>query len=153
MRPACRLFAAVLVIPTPATFVADAYALLASTEAPALLGQPVVQVAPSGPQRDGNSGGQLTYCTYRAAASAVVVSVVEFPSGAEARKQLTKNSVRERMDAADANVSEEIGPGETSLCGVSAKGAMYLFLKKNKAVGLGIGGSQPSKTSASNESL
>lgn len=80
MRSACfRSFAALLVMPAPATFAADACALLASAEATALLGQPVVQVAPAGPQRDEGSGGQLTYCTYRAATSAVVVSVVEFP--------------------------------------------------------------------------
>lgn len=57
------------------------------------------------------------------------------------------------MDAEDAKVSEEIGLGERSFYGASAKGEMYVFLKKNKVVGLGIGGSQPSKPSVSKEPL
>jgi hypothetical protein len=154
MRLLCLAFVATLLATqAPLALAADACALLAQTEAATLLGQPIVQVTPSGPQRDEDSGGQLTYCTYRAATSAVVVSVVEFSSGAEARKQLTKNLVQERMDAEDAKVSEEPGLGERAFYGASAKGAMYVFLKKSKVIGVGVGGSKPNKTSASKESL
>ena len=135
------------------TFAADACSLLSQKDAAALLGQPVAQVTPAGPQRDEDSGGQLIYCTYRAAASAVIVSVVEFSSGTEARKQLTKNLVQERMDAEDAKVTEEPGLGERSFYGVSTKGAMYVFLKKSKVVGVAIGGDKPGKAAASKESL
>ena len=131
---------------------AGACSLLSRADATALLAQPVVQVTPAGPERDEDSGGQLTYCTYRAAASAVIVSVVEFSSGTEARKQLTKNLVQERMDAGDAKVSEEPGLGEKSFYGASANGAMYVFLKKNKVVGVAIGG-KAGKAAASKASL
>jgi hypothetical protein len=66
---------------------------------------------------------------------------------------LTKNLVKERLDEDDARVSEEGGLGEKSLYGVSAKGAMYVFLKKNKVVGVGAGGAKLNKAAASKESL
>jgi hypothetical protein len=153
----CRLSlaSAMAVLSTLAStaFAADPCSLLSQKDAAALLGQPVAHVTPAGPQRDEDSSGQLTYCTYRAAASAVIVSVVEFPSGTEARKQLTKNLVQERMDAEDAKVSEEPGLGERSFYGVSTKGAMYVFLKKSKVVGIAIGGDKPRKSAASKEAL
>jgi len=147
------IVAALLPTLASAAFAGDACSLLSRNDAAAILGQPVAQVTPAGPQRDEDSGGQLSYCTYRAAASSVVVSVVEFASGAEARKQLTKNLVKERMDEDDAKVSEEAGLGEKSFYGVSAKGAMYVFLKKNKVVGVGAGGAKLNKAAASKESL
>ena len=94
----------------------------------------------------------MSYCTYRATATAVIVSVVEFSSAAEAQKQLTKNLVQERMRAEDAKISEEPGVGEKSFYGVSTRGAMFVFLKKNKVVGVGIGG-KPGQALASKEAL
>jgi hypothetical protein len=135
-----------------ATFAADACSLLSQNEAAALLGQPVAQVTPAGPKHDEDSGGQMSYCTYRATATAVIVSVVEFFSAAEAQKQLTKNLVQERMRAEDAKISEEPGVGEKSFYGVSTRGAMFVFLKKNKVVGVGIGG-KPGQALASKEAL
>jgi hypothetical protein len=134
------------------TFAADACSLLSQNEAAALLGQPVAQVTPAGPKHDEDSGGQMSYCTYRATATAVIVSVVEFSSAAEAQKQLTENLVQERMHAEDAKISEEPGVGEKSFYGVSTRGAMFLFLKKNKVVGVGIGG-KPGQALASKEAL
>jgi hypothetical protein len=142
----------VLATPVSTAVAADACSLLSQADATALLSQPVTQVTPAGPERDEDSGGQLTYCTYRTATATVIVSVVEFTSSAESRKQLTKNLVQERMTAEDAKVSEEPGVGERSFYGVSASGAMYVFLKKNKVVGVAIGG-KPGKAPASKESL
>ena len=147
------LVLALLSMPVSTVFAADVCSLLSQKDAAALLGQPVTQVSPAGPQRDEDSGGQVTFCTYRAATSAVIVSVVEFASGAEARKQLTRNLVQGRMEAEDAKVSEEPGLGERSFYAVSTQGMMYAFLKKNKVVGVAIGGEKLSKTAASKESL
>jgi hypothetical protein len=145
--------AAVSAMPVSTAMATDACSLLSQAEAAVLLASPVTQVTPVGPQRDEDSGGQLTYCTYRAAASAAIVSVVEFPSGAEAQRQITRNLVQDRMDADDTKVSEESGLGEKSFFGVSAKGAIYVFLKKGKVVGIAIGGAKPGKAAASKESL
>ena len=146
-------FAVVLATQVSTATAADPCSLLSQPDATALLAQPVAQVTPAGPQRDEDSGGQLSYCTYRAAETAVIVSVVEFSSAAEARKQLTKNLVQERMDAEDAKISEEPGLGEKSFYGVSTKGAMFVFLKKSKVVGVAIGGGKPGKAATSKEAL
>lgn len=138
---------------SPPALAADACSLLSSASASVILAQPVAQVSPAGPSRDEDSGGQLSYCTYRAAKSAVIVSVVEFPSSNEARKQLTNDLVRERLDAQDAKVAEDGGIAEKCFYGVSAKGAMYVFLKKNKVVGVGIGGNGLPSSATIKESL
>ena len=145
-------FAVVLATQVSTATAADPCSLLSQPDAATLLAQPVTQVTPAGPQPEEDSGGQLSYCTYRAAATAVVVSVVEFSSAAEAQKQLTKNLVQERMDAEDAKISEEPGVGEKSFYGVSTRGAMFVFLKKNKVVGVAIGG-KPGQAVASKEAL
>jgi len=145
-------FAVVLATQVSTATAADPCSLLSQPDATALLAQPLAQVTPAGPEHDEDYGGQLSYCTYRAATAAVVVSVVEFSSAAEAQKQLTKNLVQERMDAEDAKISEEPGVGEKSFYGVSTRGAMFVFLKKNKVVGVGIGG-KPGQALASKEAL
>ena len=145
-------FAVVLATQVSTATAADPCSLLSQSDATTLLAQPVTQVTPAGPQRDEDSGSQLSYCTYRATATAVIVSVVEFSSAAEAQKQLTKNLVQERMDAEDAKISEEPGLGEKSFYAVSTEGAMFVFLKKNKVVGVAIGG-KPGQAAASKDAL
>ena len=144
---------ALLMLANTAANAADPCALLTKGDAAALLGQPVAAVVPAGPQRDEDSGGQLTYCTYRGASLAVVVSVVDFKSEAEARKQLDANLVRERMDAEDAKVTEEPGLGERAFFGASGNGAMVAFLKKNKVVGIALGGAKAPAAAASKPQL
>ncbi|HVY06959.1 MAG TPA: hypothetical protein VHB46_13375, partial [Burkholderiales bacterium] len=89
---------------------------------------------------DEDSGGELIFCSYRSAGAAVVVSIVEFPSEAAARKQLGSGLINDRMGADDAKVVEERGIGEKAFYGASAKGSMYVFLRKNKVGGVGVGG-------------
>lgn len=131
----------------------DACSLLAQSEAAAVTGQPIVEVTPGGPRRDEDSGGQLSYCTYRAAAAAVVVSVVEFPSNEEARKQLSKSVAQDRADAQAARMKEEPGLGEKAFYGASARGATFLFLQANKVIGVGVGGASPGDGAGLKESL
>jgi len=119
---------------------ADTCALVSGADASALLGQPAGSGAATPPARDEDSSGQLSYCMYRAATSALIVSVVEFATPAEARKSLTLNLVKSRMDEEGTKVSEEPGIGERSFYAASAEGSMYVFLKGNKVVGLAVGG-------------
>ncbi len=134
-------------------FAADPCSLLSRADAALVLGTAPVQITPAGPEPDEDSPGRLSYCTYRAAASALIVSVVEFTSADEARKQLTRNLVQGRMEADDAKVVDEVGVGEKSFYGESGKGAMFVFLKKNKVLGIGIGGAPAKKTTSSKEVL
>ena len=153
--PAFTAFTACIVaaLHAPTALAADACSLLAQSEAAAVTGQPIVEVTPGGPQRDEDSGGQLSYCTYRAAASAVIVSVVEFASGDEARKQLSKSVAQERADAHAARMREEPGLGEKSFYGASAKGASFLFVQGNKVIGVGVGGASAGDSNGLKESL
>lgn len=141
---ALRIIAALVVIQVSSVCAAaDPCALISASDASALIGQSV-KAFPAGPEKDEDSPGQLSYCTYRSPAaptSALIVSVVEFRSDAEAKKYFTKNLVQSRMDDEAARVTEESGIGERSFYGATSNGAMYAFLVKNKVVGVGLGGS------------
>ncbi|MEO8224742.1 MAG: hypothetical protein ABI661_08030 [Gammaproteobacteria bacterium] len=132
---------------------ADTCALLSRPDAAAVLGQPVTTVIPAGPERDDDSGGQLSYCTYAASKAAIVLSVVEFATAAEARKQLSANLVKERMDEEDAKVTEEPGIGEKSFWGVSEHGASFTFLKGSRVVSLGLGGAAGAQAAGRKDAL
>jgi hypothetical protein len=83
----------------------------------------------------------------------LIVSLVEFSSPAEAKKAMTSNLVKKRMDGDDAKVTEEPGIGERSFYGVSDQGSMYVFLKGNKVAAVGVGGMNAPKTAAFKASL
>jgi hypothetical protein len=140
--------AAVLAAVPGAARAADTCALVSRAEASALLGQPAGAGAATPATRDEDSSGQLSYCTYRAPASALIVSVVEFATPGEARKSLTVNMVKSRMEEEATKVSEEPGIGERSFYAASAEGSMYVFLKGNKVVGLAVGGPSAPKAAA-----
>lgn len=147
---ACAAFITLAATPAQA---ADACALLAQSEAAAVTGQPIVEVMPGGPRRDEDSGGQLSYCTWRAAEAAVVVSVVEFASHDDALKQLRKSVAPDRAGAPATPTKEEPGLGEQAYYGASARGATSLFLQGNKLIGVDVGGSGPGVGAALKESL
>ena len=134
------LSAPLLILVSSATLAADPCALVTRTEASALLGQPSAPGAKSGPARDEDSSGQLSYCTYKAGTAALIVSLVEFSSPAEAKKALTANLVKRRIGEDDAKVTEEAGIAERAFYAVTAEGSMYVFIKGSTVVGLGIGG-------------
>lgn len=127
---------------------ADTCALVSRADASALLAQPAGAGAAAGPVRDEDSSGQISYCTYRAATSALIVSVVEFANPSEAKKALTLNLVKSRMDEEGTKVSEEPGIGDRSFYAASGEGSMYVFLKGNKVVGLAVGGPGAPKAAA-----
>jgi hypothetical protein len=124
----------------PAVVAADTCSLLTNASAGAVLGQPVVESSAAAPSKDEDSDGELSYCTYRASAAGVVVSVITFTSKGKAQEQLTDNLVRQRLDTDDVKISEESGIGEKVFYGASAAGASYVFLVGNKVVGIGVGG-------------
>ena len=132
--------AALASLPVLPARAADPCALLSRADAAAVLGESVAGVTPAGPERDEESGGQLTFCTWRAANAALVVSVVEFPSPADARKQLNANLVQDQKDGKDTKLVEEPGIGERSFWGETPKSAMMTFLKSNKVAGIAVGG-------------
>lgn len=121
-------------------FAGDVCVLLSRADAAGLLGQPVVAVSPAGPAPDEDSGGRLSYCTWRAAGAAAVLSIVEFGSAAEAAKQLNEHWVTSRMDADDGKVAAEGGIGDKAYWAVSSEAASYTFLKGARVVQIGVGG-------------
>ena len=141
-------FAAVFAALPALALAADPCALMSRADATALLGKPVAAGTAAGPARDEDSSGQVSYCTYRAGTSAIIVSVVEFASPAEAKKSLTLNLVKNRMDDDGAKVSEESGIGEKSFYAATTEGSMYVFLKGAKVVGVAIGGEGAPKPAA-----
>lgn len=147
--------AALVIFQASSVSATDPCALLSASDASALVGQSAKGV-PAGPEKDEDSPGQMSYCTYRSSAAptkALIVSVVEFRSDAEAKTYLTKNLIQSRMDDEAAKVTEEGGIGERSFYGATNEGAMYVFLKKNKVVGVALGGAPLAKTIGVKEAL
>ena len=128
---------AVLLAASPA-YAIDVCGLASRAEAAAGVGQPVAAAIPAGPQQDEDSPGRLSYCTYRAAKAGLIISVVEFSSAAEARKQATVHLVEAHSDG--AKVVEEKGVGERTFWALSAQGASYTFLKGARVVAVAAGG-------------
>ena len=131
-----------------AAWAADPCTLLSRAEATTLLGQTAGPGSAAGPEDDDDSSGKVSYCTYRAGTAGLIVSVVDFTSAAEAKKTLTLNLVKRRMDEDDAKVSEEPGIGERSFYAVSGEGSSYVFLKGSKVVGVAVGGPGSPKPAA-----
>ncbi len=153
--PAVRISSALLLAMVLSANAAagDTCALLSQPDAAAALGQPVTRMTPAGPERDDDSGGQLSYCTYAGSKAAIVLSVVEFASAADARKQLSANLVKDRLDEEDAKVTEEPGIGEKCFWGVSENGASFTFLKGSRVVSLGLGGAAGTQASGRKDAL
>ena len=139
-------------IPSTAMAV-DPCDLVSSADASTLLRQSVGPGKAAGPARDEDSSGQISYCTYRAGNAGLILSVVEYSSSAEAKKALTLNLVKRRMDEDDAKVSEESGIGERTFYAVSGEGSMYVILKGNRVAGLAVGGPGSPKPAAVKEAL
>ena len=126
---------------SPLALGADICSLVGKSEASSLLGQPVTHVTPSKPEKDEDTGGMLTYCSYRAGTLALVVSVVEFSSPAEARKNTTKEMAAGRLEE-DAKVTDESGLGDRAYWAVSTKAAAagYTVQKGMRVLGIMLGG-------------
>ena len=126
---------------SPLALGADICSLVSKGEATSLLGQPATQTTPGKPEKDEDTGGMVTYCSYRAGTLALVVSVVEFSSPAEARMKTTKEMAAGRMEG-DAKVTEESGLGDRAYWAVSTKAAAAGFTvqKGTRVLGILLGG-------------
>ena len=126
---------------SPLALGADICSLVSKGEATALLGQPVTQMTPGKPEKDDDTGGMLTHCSYRAGTLALVVSVVEFSSPAEARRNTTKEMAAGRLEG-DAKVIDESSLGDRAYWAVSTKAAAagYTVLKGTRVLGIMLGG-------------
>jgi hypothetical protein len=144
MAKITSLFGLSFLIPfvfSPLALGADICTLVSKGEAASLLGQPVTHMTPSKPEKDEDTGGMLTYCSYRAGTLALVVSVLEFSSPAEARKNTTKEVAAGRLDE-DAKVIDESGLGDRAYWVFSTQTAAagYIVQKGTRVLGIMRGG-------------
>lgn len=109
----------------------------------ALLGTTSSAGIPSGPEPDEDTDGTVSYCTFKGAAGAMILSQVTFASPAAARKAATKELVTARMDGEGATISEEPGLGEKAWWAYTAEGAQIVVLKGPVVLGVAIGGGLP----------
>jgi hypothetical protein len=126
----------------------DPSTLVSKAEATALIGQPVVATSGGPAEKDDDSGGMLSYCTFRAGPSALIVSVVSFSSATEAKAKTTRQLAAARLDGDDAKIVEESGLGDRAFWATTANGAEYVVLKGSRVLGLALGG-KPAKPPAS----
>lgn len=108
-----------------------------------LLGQPLTRGVPAGPEPDEDTGGTLSYCTYHAGPTALIVSQVAFESAAAARKATTKELVAGRLEDDLMALKEEPGLGDKAFWAYTPQGAEYVVLKGPSVLGLALGGRLP----------
>lgn len=108
-----------------------------------ILGQPVTSGVAAGPEPDEDTGGTLTYCTYRAGSAALIVSRVTFGTAAAARHATTKELVAGRLEDEMKALTEEPGLGDKAFWAYTDTGAEYVVLKGSTVLGLGLGGGLP----------
>jgi hypothetical protein len=135
---------AVTAVPCVPAAAKDVCSLATTAEVAKVIGAKPEQVSPMlVPPRQDKTGGYVSFCAYSTPAPdapSLVVSILEFRSSAAARQTLTEALIRERMPEESTQVSEEGNLGERSLYGVSNNGATYVFVKKNKVIGVAQGG-------------
>lgn len=106
----------------------------------ALPGPASMAGTPADPEPDEDTGGTVRYCTFRAGASAVIVSQVTFSSAAEARKATTRELVSSRMEGDGTRIAEEPGLGDKAFWAYTSEGAEFVVLKGSVVLGVAVGG-------------
>ncbi|MEO8480305.1 MAG: hypothetical protein ABI542_11810 [Gemmatimonadota bacterium] len=106
----------------------------------ALLGVKSTTGIPSGPERDEDSSGMVSYCMFRAGSAAVILSQVTFSSAAEAGKATTKELVISRMEGDEAKITDEPDLGDRAYWAYTTEGAEIVVLKGSVVIGVAIGG-------------
>ena len=138
------LLLTVTAVPFAEAAAKDVCSLVTAAEVARVIGAKPEQVSPMlVPPRQDKTGGYVTFCAYSTPAPdapSLVVSILEFRSSAAARQTLTEALIRERMPEESTKVSEEGNLGERALYGASNSGATYVFVKKNKVIGIAQGG-------------
>ena len=126
---------------SPLAHGADICSLVSKGDATSLLGQQVTDMTPGKPEKDEDTGGMLSFCSYRAGTLALIVSVVEFSSPAEARKNTTKEMAASRLEG-DAKVTDESGLGDRAYWATSTKAGPrgYIVQKGTRVLGVMLGG-------------
>ena len=130
---------------SPLALGADTCSLVGKGEATSLLGQPVTHKTSSKPEKDEDTGGMLMSCSYRAGTLALVVSVVEFSSPAEARKNTTKEMAAARLELeGDAKITDESGLGDrayyVAVSTTKAAAAGYIVQKGTRVLSIMLAG-------------
>ena len=119
------------IIPDPCT-------LIAKADIQTFIGEPVATTAKADPEKDDDTGGTITTCTFMGKTKAVFVTVVEFKSAAEATKKITAQFITDKNEG--STVESEPGLGDRAWFGRSPNAAMIVTQKGARAVAVGIGG-------------
>ena len=119
----------------------------------ALLGKPAPAGQPVGPEKDDDTDGMMSYCTYPAVTAMVVVSRLVFASAAAAKKATTSQLVKSRISEEGAKVTAESGVGDAAYWAVGETGAMYVVLKGPKVSAVLIGGQLPKQLATYHDAL
>jgi hypothetical protein len=132
-----------VVIPTESATqpvaVLDVCSLITSTEAEAVLGQPVASIKP-GTDTDSISGETINFCTYLGNGLAVVISTVDTGSENAAKDMLKKQLAQMLADDASTTSKEEAGLGDQAYWSVTENAASYTVVKDSHVFIVGLGG-------------
>lgn len=120
-----------LIIPDPCT-------LIAKADVQALIGEPIANTAKQDPEKDDDTGGTITTCTFMGKTKAAFVTVVEFTSAAVATKKITAQFITDKNEG--STVESEPGLGDRAWFGKSPQAAMIVAQKGARAFAVGIGG-------------
>jgi hypothetical protein len=114
--------------------------LMDRATASALLGQASAPGMLAGPERDDDTGGTLSFCTFRAGTAGLILSQVTFSTAAEAGKATTQELVLSRMEGQEGKIVEEPGLGDRAYWAYTTEGAEIVVLKGSVVLGVALGG-------------
>lgn len=134
-----------LLVFSPIALGADTCSLVGKGEATSLLGQPVTKMTSGKPEKDEDTGVTLTYCSYSAGTIVLMVSVAEFSSPAEARKNTTREMAASRLELeGDGKITDESGLGDRAYycraVSTQAGAVGYIVQKGARVLGIILAG-------------
>jgi hypothetical protein len=144
------LFAALFAYVAPAAGPCD---LLAKATITGILGQPAAAGRPMGPEKDEDTDGMISFCTFQGGQSAIIVSEVTFASPAAAMKATTQEYVKNKMDDDGAAVKQESGAGDRAYWATTKEGAEYVVVKGAKVISVAFGGKLPKPPTSYHDAL
>lgn len=121
-------------------FMAGPCDLISKAAASALIGEPVIAADPSDPEEDEDTGGKVSHCAFRGKSMMLIVSQITFSDVAAARKAITNESIKARLEGEVTELVEESGLGDKSWWSYNSRSAQYLVLKGSSAVSVMMGG-------------
>ncbi len=145
--------AVLLALAPPPIQKAGSCALIDRATVVALLGPAGSAGTQAPPEPDEDTGGTLSYCTFRSGTGGLILSKVTFATAAAALKATTKELVSSRMEGDGATIADETGLGDKAYWAYTSEGAEFVVVKGSVVVAVALGGQLPNPPASYRKAL